>query len=142
MSTYLAQALESTFLGMLVGDAISVPLHWYYDQAALRRDRAAHLAPIPGAVDPATGLQASIVGTPAAMRGAHPSSWKYFQKMSGEELAALGLLHGADAVRLWDTPGTHYHATLSSAGQSSTTTAIALLLMRLLVSNKCYSRHQ
>jgi ADP-ribosyl-[dinitrogen reductase] hydrolase len=133
--------MESTFLGMLVGDAISVPLHWYYDHGALRRDRAAHLAPIPGAVDAATGLQTSIVDTPAAMRGGHPSSCKYFQKMRGEEVAALGLIHGEDAVRLWDTPGTHYHATLS-AGQSTSTTAIALMLMRLLVSNKRYSRRQ
>ena len=31
-------SLQNAFLGSLVGDAIAMPVHWYYDRDALDRD--------------------------------------------------------------------------------------------------------
>ena len=49
-------------------------------------------------------------------------------------MAELNLVHGKGSVRQWDRPGTHYHATLGM-GDSTTTSALALLLMKQLVSH-------
>ena len=31
-------SLQNAFLGSLVGDAVAMPVHWYYDREALDRD--------------------------------------------------------------------------------------------------------
>ena len=38
MATTLDQPLYHAFLGSLAADAVSMPVHWYYDTAALDRD--------------------------------------------------------------------------------------------------------
>ena len=73
--SWLQQAIEKTLLGMLVGDAISIPLHWYYDHAALQQHIKDHYSKIPGAVDE-EGRLVAIVPIAKALRSAHPSSWQ------------------------------------------------------------------
>lgn len=131
-----AERVALTLSLMLAGDALSVPLHWYYDHAVLTQHVQQHYSKIPGAVDE-NGRLCSIVGIPEQLRGAHPTSSRYFEKVTPRELQALRVLHGATAAEMWATKGTHYHATLQ-VGDNSTTSDIALLLMRHLSSSKTY----
>lgn len=89
--SWLPQAIEKTLLGMLVGDAISIPLHWYYDHAALQQHIKEHYSKIPGAVDEA-GRLVAIVPIATALRSAHPSSWQYVHRSNFQNLSIACLV--------------------------------------------------
>ena len=85
-------SLQNAFLGSLVGDAISMPVHWYYDRNALDRDYGDfddYLAP----------------------KNPHPDSilWRSnYQPINSK----ADILH--EQKKYWGTRGVHYHQFLQA----------------------------
>ena len=83
-------------LGMFIGDALAMPVHWYYDRHALLRDYGevtGYLAP----------------------KNPHPDSilWRSTYTAVNDR---ADILH--DQARFWGRPGVHYHQFLE-AGENT-----------------------
>lgn len=101
--------------GAFIGDALAMPVHWYYDRAALRRD----YGEIRGFVAP---------------RNPHPDSilWRSSYKPPAPE---YDILH--DQVRFWGKRGIHYHQFLHP-GENTLNLKLAAVLMESLAARGDY----
>ena len=86
---------RGTLLGMFIGDALAMPVHWYYDRHALYRDYGHvtdYLAP----------------------KNPHPDSilWRSVYELTG----SVDILHGQR--KYWGQHGIHYHQFLK-AGENT-----------------------
>ncbi len=107
--------LQNALLGALVADAVSMPVHWYYDTAALDRDYP------------------SLDGYEAP-RNPHPDSilWRSHYRahnQSGE------ILH--DQAQYWGRRGVHYHQFLP-AGDNTINYLLGIQLYRSTVRAGAY----
>lgn len=101
--------------GMFVGDALAMPVHWYYDVAALQRDYG-------------------FVRDFQAPRDFHPSSIMSLASTGGAgrgiqdgEVVGTVILHGKK--HLWGRPNRHYHQGLQS-GDNTLNLLCARVLLR------------
>ena len=106
--------LRGALWGMFVGDALAMPVHWYYDVAALQRDfgtlrdfRAPH------EYHPNSIM--SLANTGAAGRGSQ----------KGEVVGSV-ILHGKK--HLWGQPNRHYHYGLRSGDNTLNLLCVRVLL--------------
>lgn len=93
-------------LGALAGDALAMPVHWYYDRAALERDH---------------GRLADLV----APRSPHPDSILWRSSYSAPNPRGE-ILH--DQAPFWGKRGVHYHQFLA-AGENTLNLQLALELL-------------
>jgi ADP-ribosyl-[dinitrogen reductase] hydrolase len=101
--------------GSFIGDALAMPVHWYYDRAALRRDYG-------------------IVRDYVAPRNPHPDSILSRSKYTA--LNARGeILH--EQAHYWGRPGIHYHQFLR-AGENTLNLQLAKVLMESLIAREGY----
>ena len=105
----------NAFKGALVADALSMPVHWYYDRLALRRDY--------GRVDRFL-----------PPRNPHPNSILHRSKYTPVSPAA-DILH--DQAKYWGREGIHYHQQLH-AGENTLNYQLARALYRQVVANGRY----
>jgi ADP-ribosylglycohydrolase len=93
---------RNAFLGSLVADAVAMPVHWYYDRAALDRD-------YPVLADPAAPLAY------LAPRNPHPDSilWRSHYDSPGPKGDIL-----REQARFWGQRGVHYHQFLPAGGNT------------------------
>ena len=103
---------KGAIFGMFIGDALAMPVHWYYDRQALYRDYG-HV----------TGYQAP--------RSPHPDSILWRSVYSG----AADILH--DQKKYWGRHGVHYHQFLK-AGENTLNLKLCALLIDTLVENGAY----
>ena len=103
---------KGAILGMFIGDALAMPVHWYYDRQALYRDYG-HV----------TDYQ-----TP---RNPHPDSILWRSVYSG----AADILQ--DQKKYWGRHGVHYHQFLK-AGENTLNLKLCALLIDTLVENGAY----
>ncbi len=102
--------------GLFIGDALAMPVHWYYDTKALRRDYGEvrdYLKP----------------------RNPHPDSILWRSSFRPTNPAA-DILH--DQARYWGKKGIHYHQFLE-AGENTLNVRLAGELLALLTSDRKYS---
>ena len=100
---------KGAILGMYIGDALAMPVHWYYDRQALARDYGrvtGYLAP----KDP------------------HPDSILWRSAYTPVNKKA-DILH--DQARFWGRPGVHYHQFLQ-AGENTLNLKLCTLLLNHL----------
>lgn len=102
-------------LGMFVGDALAMPVHWYYDRHALLRDYgevSGYLAP----------------------KNPHPNSilWRSTYTAVNDRAE---ILH--DQARFWGRPGVHYHQFLK-AGENTLNLKLSALLIKHILANDGY----
>jgi len=103
--------------GAFLGDALAMPVHWYYDRAALVRDYG-HVAEL------------------AAPKNPHPGSILW--RSSYAALNAKGeILH--DQAQYWGRRGVHYHQFLR-AGENTLNMQLALELLASLRACGGYDR--
>ena len=108
---------QGCLLGAFLGDALAMPVHWYYDRAALARDY---------------GRVVDLV----APKNPHADSilWR-------SSYAAIGpkgeILH--DQAQYWGKRGVHYHQFLR-AGENTLNMQLALELLASLRANRGYGR--
>jgi len=100
--------------GLFVGDALAMPVHWYYDLAALQRDFG-------------------VVRDFQAPRGFHPSSIMSLASTGGAgrgsqegEVVGSVILHGKK--HLWGQPNRHYHEGLRSGDNTLNLLCVRVLL--------------
>ncbi len=107
---------ENAFTGSLVGDAIAMPVHWYYDTEALDRD----YPELDGFVKP---------------NSVHPDSilWRSRYEPLNED---ANILH--DQAQYWGKRGVHYHQFLE-AGENTLNLKLARELYAFVVEKGEYS---
>lgn len=105
----------AAFNGALVGDALAMPVHWYYDRAALERDY---------------GQLATFLPP----RNPHPDSILW--RSSYRALNQRGeILH--DQAKFWGQHGVHYHQFLQ-AGENTLNFQLARLLHNQILQHGDY----
>jgi ADP-ribosylglycohydrolase len=92
----MSQPRISALEGALVADALAMPVHWYYDRLALRRDYG-------------------LVDQFRAPKNPHPDSILWRSKYDPINPEA-DILH--DQAGFWGMPGVHYHQNLA-AGENT-----------------------
>jgi len=101
--------------GLFIGDALAMPVHWYYDTSALRRDY---------------GRVTDYV----APKNPHPDSilWRSSYRPINEK---ANILH--DHAQFWGKKGIHYHQFLK-AGENTLNLKLCTLLIESLNANNGY----
>lgn len=113
----VATRRRECLLGAFLGDALAMPVHWYYDRAALVRDygRVAELT---------------------APKNPHPGSILWRSSYAAPN-AKGEILHGQ--AEYWGRPGVHYHQFLR-AGENTLNMQLALELLASLRERGGYER--
>jgi ADP-ribosyl-[dinitrogen reductase] hydrolase len=112
---------SAAFLGALVADAVAMPVHWYYDTAALDRDYPQ--------------LAASVAdGSYLAPRNPHPGSilWRSQWTPPSPQFDIL-----REQAEYWGRHGIHYHQFIA-AGENTLNFRLAAELFALVVSDRGY----
>ncbi len=112
-----SESVEASMLGLLIGDALAMPVHWYYNRAALRSD----YGEVRNFVEP---------------KSPHPDSifWRSRWEAPSPELDILG-----DQRDYWGRRGVHYHQNLR-AGENTLTAKLALEVWNSLRQCTAYDR--
>jgi ADP-ribosylglycohydrolase len=100
---------EGALWGLLLGDALAMPVHWYYDRDALRRDYGE-------------------VRDLLAPRNPHPGSILHRSHYAPANRDA-DILH--DQARYWGQPGIHYHQHLEAGENTLNLQLVQVLLADL-----------
>ncbi len=100
--------------GMFVGDALAMPVHWYYDIAALRRDFG-----VIRDFQPPRDFHPSSIMSLASTAGAGRGS------QEGEVVGSV-ILHGKK--HLWGRSNRHYHEGLQSGDNTLNLLCVRVLL--------------
>ncbi|TVR66626.1 MAG: ADP-ribosylglycohydrolase family protein, partial [Candidatus Competibacteraceae bacterium] len=111
------ERVRGALWGMFVGDALAMPVHWYYDVAALQRD----FGTIRDYQAPKDHHPSSIMTLASTGRAGRGSQ-------EGEVVGSV-ILHGKK--HLWGRPNTHYHQGLR-AGDNTLNLLCARVLLRTL----------
>jgi len=103
------------FLGALVADAVAMPVHWYYDREALRRD----YGPITGYLAP---------------KNPHPDSilWRSSYTPSGPKTDIL-----REQAAFWGRRGVHYHQFLEP-GENTLNAQLSVELFAMVSRDRDY----
>jgi len=106
MTNFIHTKAYDSLLGLYIGDALAMPVHWYYNRQALNRDYGR-------------------VTDYMAPRNPHPDSilWRSSYQAPG---AAGEILH--DQAQYWVQKGIHYHQFLK-AGENTLNVKIGRLLI-------------
>lgn len=112
----LEDRISGAFFGMFIGDALAMPVHWYYDTDALRRD----YGEVIDLLQP---------------RNPHPDSILWRSTYSPVNSKA-DILH--EQAQYWGKKGIHYHQFLQS-GENTLNLKLARELLLLLQEKGCYS---
>lgn len=111
----MSDSLHGMAWGSFIGDALAMPVHWYYDRAALHRDYG-------------------IVRDYVPPRNPHPGSILWRSEYTA--LNARGeILH--DQAEYWGRRDIHYHQFLR-AGENTPNLQLAKMLMESLVARGSY----
>ncbi|SHO43991.1 ADP-ribosylglycohydrolase family protein [Desulfopila aestuarii] len=108
--------LNGALYGMFIGDALAMPVHWYYDTNALKRDYG-------------------IVENYVQPRNPHPDSILYRSVYTARS-ARADILH--EQKCFWGQKNIHYHQFLQ-AGENTLNLKLAKELLNLLLENGSYS---
>jgi ADP-ribosyl-[dinitrogen reductase] hydrolase len=100
--------------GLFVGDALAMPVHWYYDVAALQRDFG-----VVRDFQPPRDFHPSSIMSLASTGGAGRGS------QEGEVVGSI-ILHGKKD--LWGRPNRHYHDGLQSGDNTLNLLCVRVLL--------------
>jgi ADP-ribosylglycohydrolase len=115
VSTDMQSRQQGAILGMFVGDALAMPVHWYYDRQALERDYGR-------------------VSTYQAPKNPHPDSILWRSAYTPPD-RSVDILH--DQRQYWGRPGIHYHQFLK-AGENTLNLKLCQLLISTLSGNGEY----
>lgn len=116
--TYKERAAGAIY-GMFIGDALAMPVHWYYNTRALKNDYG-------------------VVTDYLTPRNPHPDSILWRSSYTPQNKNA-DILH--DQVKYWGQRGIHYHQFLK-AGENTLNLRLAGELLLMLKKQKHYSEER
>lgn len=108
--------IKGALFGMFIGDALAMPVHWYYDREALKRD----YGQVTGYLTP---------------KNPHPDSILWRSSYTPQNRSA-DILH--DQAQYWGRRGIHYHQFLR-AGENTLNLMIAREWLMMMERDKTYS---
>jgi ADP-ribosyl-[dinitrogen reductase] hydrolase len=113
--TLLNRSACSPLTGSLVADAVSMPVHWYYDREALRRDYG-------------------LIDGYLAPKSPHPDSilWRSHYEATNPSGDIL-----REQAAFWGQRGVHYHQNLA-AGENTLNARLSLSLAALILEERGY----
>ena len=116
-SHVLGDRVRASYLGLLIGDALSMPVHWYYNPSHITRDFGR-------------------ITTFQAPKAAHPSSIMTLSNTGGAGRGAqtgsiIGDVINHGKKQFWGVPNMHYHQGMA-AGENTLNAVVARLLVRTL----------
>ena len=114
-TTTAQERAEGALWGLFIGDALAMPVHWYYDRQMLRRDY---------------GELRDLV----APRNPHPGSILHRSRYQAPNPDA-DILH--DQAQYWGRAGVHYHQHLQ-AGENTLNLQLARLLLQMVAETGGY----
>ena len=137
LSPLIRDRMVGSLYGMLVGDALAMPGHWYYSPAKLRKDYGEiteMVAPKPSHAESMVqgmsyGGNIDIMHDKARFYDGHTAAASR-KELTKEEIAARRDDHG-NLVGVVEDERVHYHQSLKK-GQNTANMCIARLLMRYL----------
>jgi ADP-ribosylglycohydrolase len=106
---------QSGMVGMYIGDALAMPVHWYYDRKALLRDYG-------------------FIGDYMAPKNPHPDS-EMGTYGDAPRLTGIDIFHHQRTY--WGKSGVHYHQFLQ-AGENTLNVKLCTLLVESLTSHQDY----
>jgi ADP-ribosylglycohydrolase len=120
----LADRVRGALYGLLIADALSAPVHWYYSTGDIVREHGVlrNFAK-PPAKHPSSILSLSSTG--GAGRG-------------GQQGNIIGDVINHGKKHLWGVPNTHYHGTLA-AGENTLNAQVARVLIRDAAASRGWS---
>lgn len=121
---FLADRVRGSLYGLLIADALSAPVHWYYSPADIVREH---------------GVLRDFVKPPAR----HPSSILSLSSTNGagrgsQTGSIIGDVINHGKKHLWGVPNTHYHGTLA-AGENTLNAQCARVLIRTATARRGWS---
>ncbi|KAK7090910.1 hypothetical protein V1264_010648 [Littorina saxatilis] len=119
LSPKLKQTKEETVYGMLVADAVAMPVHWFYNPDDIKRHYGNWLTgyTAPNKKHPSSILNLSAVD--GSGRG------------GGSSTPLIGNIILHDKVKFWKSSSTHYHQGMS-AGDNTLNSVMALEMMKTM----------
>ena len=119
MTQKLDDGQRGALLGSWIADALAMPVHWYYDRAALQRDYG-------------------IVDRYLAPRNPHADSilWRSKYQPASPETDIL-----REQIQFWGQRGIHYHQFLQ-AGENTLNLQLSQILFESLVANDGYDQNE
>ncbi len=115
----LQNRITGSLYGMFIADSLAMPVHWYYDTIALRKDYGEVLDFLPP-------------------RNPHPDSILWRSTYTPTHPSA-DILH--DQARYWGKRGVHYHQFLK-AGQNTLNVQLCRTLLGLIQEDGSYSQER
>jgi len=112
----LRDRAEGSLLGLFVGDALSMPVHWYYDASAIPKDYGGPIRDFLAPKEPHPSSIMSLSNTGGAGRG-------------GKSGSIIGDVINHGKKHLWGPRGTHYHHGMQ-AGENTLNALTARVVMR------------
>jgi ADP-ribosyl-[dinitrogen reductase] hydrolase len=118
MNNDIRSKIDGALAGLCIGDALAMPVHWYYNRQALENDYG-------------------LVSDYLKPRNPHPDSILWRSSYTTEN-AKGEILH--EQARYWGKRGIHYHQFLE-AGENTLNVKICRLLVDSLNQNRGYDAH-
>eukprot|EP00292_Cryptomonas_paramecium_P011626 CAMPEP_0113707870 /NCGR_PEP_ID=MMETSP0038_2-20120614/28649_1 /TAXON_ID=2898 /ORGANISM="Cryptomonas paramecium" /LENGTH=320 /DNA_ID=CAMNT_0000633479 /DNA_START=90 /DNA_END=1048 /DNA_ORIENTATION=- /assembly_acc=CAM_ASM_000170 len=124
ISAELVDKAKGSMWGLLIGDALAMPTHWYYDQGHLRRT----YEKITGYVKPQDKLPGSIMSLSNTGGGGRGSN-------SGDIVGSV-ILHGKK--QYWDRGANWFYHRGMSAGENTLEGTITRMILRSMLEHHGY----
>ena len=118
-ASLLSSRVRGLYAGMMMADALSMPVHWYYSTAQLDNDFPPPLSEFSAPKSRHPGSIMALSATGGAGRGSQAGS-------------IIGDVINHGKKQYWGVPGVHYHRGLA-AGANTLNALVARLLARTLV---------
>jgi ADP-ribosyl-[dinitrogen reductase] hydrolase len=117
----ISDRAKAAYIGMMCGDSLSMPVHWYYSPSDITRDfgRITDFQ-APKERHPSSIMQLSNTG--GAGRG-------------GQQGSIIGDVINHGKKQFWGKPNMHYHQGMK-AGENTLNAIVARLLVRTLIENE------
>ncbi len=112
----LRDRAEGSLWGLFIGDALAMPVHWYYDPTAIPRDYDGPIKDFMAPREPHPSSIMSLSNTGGAGRG-------------GKSGSIIGDVINHGKKHLWGPRGTHYHHGMA-AGENTLNAITARVVLR------------
>ena len=118
----IGERASAAIFGLMIGDALSMPVHWYYDPSLIARDFGGRIVDFQAPRERHPGSIMALSNTGGAGRGS-------------QEGSIIGDVINHGKKQYWGVPGVHYHRGMA-AGENTLNAVVARLAVRTIVAER------